>query len=123
MQLLGHPDDLRDSLRGLNMVHEIMDQPAMKEITSGHFAPESECRSDADWEAYVRDYAVPSYHPVGSCAMGVGDDAVVDPRLRVHGVSGLRVIDASIMPTVTTGNTNAPTMMIGERGSEFLLAP
>ena len=121
MQLLGHPDDLRDTLRGLKMVHEVMDQPAMKEITCGHFSPEAECQTDADWEAYAREYAVPSYHPVGSCRMGVDDAAVVDPQLRVHGLDGLRVVDASIMPSVTTGNTNAPTMMIAERASDFML--
>ncbi|KLL09796.1 GMC family oxidoreductase [Protofrankia coriariae] len=121
MQLLGHPDDLRDTLRGLRLVQEVMEQPAMKEITAGRFAPESECRTDADWEAYARGNVVPSYHPVGSCKMGIDDDAVVDPELRVHGIDRLRVIDASVMPKVTTGNTNAPSMMIGERGADFLL--
>lgn len=121
MQLLGHPDDLRDTLRGLRMVQEVMEQPAMKEITDGHFSPERECRTEADWEAYARDFAVPSYHPVGSCKMGVDDAAVVDPWLRVHGIKGLRVADASVMPSVTTGNTNAPSMMIGERAADFLL--
>jgi choline dehydrogenase len=121
MQLLGNPDDLRDTLRGLRMVQEIMAQPAMTTITNGHFAPEADCRTDADWEAYARDNAVPSYHPVGTCKMGVDDAAVVDPELRVRGVEGLRVVDASVMPKVTTGNTNAPSMMIGERGAEFIL--
>jgi choline dehydrogenase len=121
MQLLGDPDDLRDTLRGARMVQEIMAQPAMTAITKGHFSPESECRTDADWEAYARDNAVPSYHPVGSCKMGVDDLAVVDPELRVHGIERLRVIDASVMPKVTTGNTNAPSMMIGERGADFVL--
>jgi choline dehydrogenase len=123
MQLLGHPDDLRDTMRGVQMVHEIMEQPAMKELTRGQFSPEAECRSQAQWEAYARDYVVPSYHPVGTCRMGVDDRAVVDPgSLRVHGVQNLRVIDASVMPKVTTGNTNAPTMMIAERGAGFILA-
>jgi choline dehydrogenase len=121
MQLLGHPDDLRDTLRGARMVQEVMSQPAMTAITRGQFSPESECRTDADWEAYARDNVVPSYHPVGSCKMGVDDLAVVDPELRVHGIGGLRVVDASVMPTVTTGNTNAPSMMIGERGADFIL--
>ncbi|EIV90885.1 GMC family oxidoreductase [Frankia sp. QA3] len=121
MQLLGHPDDLRDTVRGAMMVHEIMAQPAMAEITRGQFQPEADCVTEADWINYVRDYAVPSYHPVGSCKMGVDDAAVVDPALRVRGIANLRVVDASIMPNVTTGNTNAPSMMIGERGAELVL--
>jgi choline dehydrogenase len=123
MRLLQDPDDLRDTMRGLQMVHEIMEQSAMKELTKGQFSPEAECRSQAQWEAYARDYTVPSYHPVGTCRMGSDDRAVVDPgSLRVHGVQNLRVIDASVMPKVTTGNTNAPTMMIAERGAAFVLA-
>ncbi len=72
--------------------------------------------------AYVRRTAITYHHQVGTCAMGTGPAAVVDPRLRVHGVDGLRVADASVMPAVTTGNTNAPSIMIGERAAEFLLA-
>ncbi len=71
---------------------------------------------------YVRDTAITYHHQVGTCKMGTDEAAVVDPRLRVHGVEGLRVADASIMPAVTTGNTNAPSIMIGERAAEFLLA-
>ena len=72
--------------------------------------------------SYVRETAITYHHQVGTCKLGTDAAAVVDPRLRVHGVDGLRVADASIMPTVTTGNTNAPTIMIGERAAEFLLA-
>jgi len=71
---------------------------------------------------YVRATAITYHHQVGTCKMGTDAAAVVDPRLRVHGLDGLRVADASIMPTVTTGNTNAPSIMIGERAAEFLLA-
>jgi choline dehydrogenase len=97
-----------------------MSQPAMAEITGDQLAPERECRTEADWEQYVRDHVTPSYHPVGTCRMGVDDLAVVDPELRVHGVRNLRVVDASIMPTITNGNTNAPSMMIGERAAELI---
>jgi choline dehydrogenase len=121
-QFLANPDDLRDVLRGLRAVQEIMSQPAMREITAGQLEPEASCRTDEDWERYVRTHVTPSYHPVGSCRMGIDDLAVVDPELRVHGVRNLRVVDASIMPTITTGNTNAPSMMIGERAAELVLA-
>ena len=71
---------------------------------------------------YVRETAITYHHQVGTCKMGTDADAVVDPRLRVRGIEGLRVADASIMPMVTTGNTNAPSIMIGERAAEFVLA-
>ena len=95
----------------------------MTEITKGQFSPESECKTDDDWTQYPREYAVPSYHPVGSCKMGIDDEAVVDNELRVRGVTNLRVIDASIMPNVTSGNTNAPSMMIAERASGYCCVP
>lgn len=120
-QFLGDPDDVRDVLTGVHAVHDIMAQPAMAELVDGQFEPESSCRSDADWERYARAYVTPSYHPVGTCRMGVDEGAVVDPQLRVYGVRGLRVADASIMPRITTGNTNAPSMMIGERAAELIL--
>ena len=72
--------------------------------------------------AYLRSTVLTYHHQAGSCKMGIDDAAVVDPPLRVYGIDGLRVADASIMPTVTTGNTNAPSIMIGERAAEFLLA-
>jgi len=121
-RFLGDPDDVRDVLRGRRAVQEVMSQPAMREITGDQFQPEARCHSDADWERYVRAQVTPSYHPVGSCRMGIDDMAVVDPELRVHGVRDLRVVDASIMPTITTGNTNAPSMMIGERAVELILS-
>jgi choline dehydrogenase len=76
---------------------------------------------DASMEQHLRRRGGISYHPVGTCAMGQGPLAVVDARLRVHGVAGLRVIDASIMPTLVSGNTNAPTFMIAEKGASMVL--
>lgn len=78
--------------------------------------------SDAYWKCYSRSIGTTLYHPAGTAKMGPSSDkdAVVDSHLRVHGIKGLRVIDASIMPLVISGNTNAPTMMIGERGSDFI---
>ena len=82
--------------------------------------PGAAVTSDEDLRRYVRETAITYHHQVGTCKMGRDAMAVVDPRLRVHGVEGLRVADASIMPTVTTGNTNAPSIMIGERVAEFV---
>ena len=73
--------------------------------------------SDAYWECYVRHLALTAYHPVGTCAMG----AVLDHRLRVRGLQGLRVVDGSVMPTIVGGNTNGPIIMIGEKGAEMIL--
>ncbi|MER5599650.1 GMC oxidoreductase [Streptomyces sp. NPDC002265] len=76
--------------------------------------------SDAALEEHVRRWSATAYHPVGTCAMGSGHDAVVDPDLEVYGVERLRVVDASVMPTVTSGNTNAPTIMIAEKAAELI---
>ncbi len=76
--------------------------------------------SDDDLLQHVRDWAQTLYHPVATCAMGTGDDAVVDPALRVRGIDGLRVVDASVMPTVPRGNTNAPTIMIAEKAVDLI---
>jgi choline dehydrogenase len=77
-------------------------------------------QSDADLRRAAGDLGTTIFHPVGTCRMGLDALAVVDDRLRVHGISGLRVIDASIMPRITSGNTNAPTVMIAEQGAEFI---
>ena len=80
----------------------------------------SESPSDDDLVEHVRRYTQTTFHPTSTCAMGTGDDAVVDPELRVRGVEGLRVVDASVMPTLVGGNTNAPTMMIAEKVSDAI---
>ena len=76
--------------------------------------------TDEEFGEFARNAGTNVFHPVGTCKMGTDAMAVVDPRLRVHGVEGLRVIDASVMPAVTTGNTNAPTIMIGEKGAAMI---
>jgi choline dehydrogenase len=93
----------------------------LKEMTGQEIAPGAQIQSDADLLEWVRNTAETTYHPVGTCKMGQDAMAVVDPELRVHGIEGLRVADASIMPTLTSGNTNAPCIMIGEKCAEMVL--
>ena len=113
------PEDMRSQVAGLRMCMEIARTAPLAEWASGQvLAPASD--SDAELEAYVRANAQTTYHPVGTCKMGVDDLAVVDPELRVHGVEGLRVVDASIMPTIPRGNTNAPTIAVAEKAADIL---
>jgi choline dehydrogenase len=94
----------------------------LKEITGEEIAPGADVRSDEDLLEWVRHNAETTYHPVGTCRMGSDARAVVDHELRVRGLSGVRVADASIMPTLTSGNTNAPCIMIGEKCADMVLA-
>ena len=82
--------------------------------------PGPEARNRDALRDFIRKSAVSYHHQVGTCKMGIDADAVVDPQLRVHGLSGLRVVDASIMPTITSGNTNAPTIMIAEKAADLI---
>jgi choline dehydrogenase len=119
--LLADPADVDELLAGMEEARRIMDQPAAKEIVGGLFDPEAGCVIRADWEAQLRENVTYAYHHVGTCRMGADDDAVVDPELRVRGVEGLRVADASVMPTIPTGNTNAVAMMIGEKAADLIV--
>ncbi len=106
---------------GLKLMRRIMSQPAMRRYIAEERAPGEQCQSDADLLAFARDTGTTVYHPTSTCRMGSDPNAVVDERLRVRGVAGLRVIDASIMPTVVSGNTNAAAVMIGEKGADMVL--
>lgn len=106
---------------GIQKTRDILAAPAMAKHSFGETTPGPVVNSMESARAYGRNYGNTIYHPVGTCKMGEDPMAVVDSRLRVHGVSGLRVIDASIMPTVTTGNTNAPTIMIAEKGAAMII--
>ncbi len=106
---------------GLEKCRSIFAAPALAEVSKGELAPGPEVNSVETVRDYTRHKGNTLYHPVGTCKMGDDPMAVVDDRLRVHGTQGLRVIDASIMPTLTTGNTNAPTIMIAEKGADMIL--
>lgn len=114
--------DVEASIEGVRQSREIMSQPAMaKHIKAEHLAGGKPLRTKDDYVAFVRSHGRTSYHPVGTCAMGVGPDAVVAPDLRVHGIGGLRVADSSIMPRLTSSNTQMPTIMIAEKAADMIV--
>jgi len=113
--------DVDAMIRGVRLAREIAEQPALKPYVAEEVVPGPAVRSDEQLIEDIRNRGVSNLHPVGTCRMGTGRDAVVDPRLRVHGIRGLRVADASIMPLVVGGNTNAPSIMIGEKCAAMVL--
>jgi len=117
---LSSPNDLRVLFAGLRITRRIFAAPAMARHSVAELLPGAGVTSDDALADHARRFGTTIFHPVGTCRMGEGPDAVVDPRLRVHGLDGLRVIDASVMPTLTTGNTNAPTIMIAEKGAAMI---
>ena len=119
-RFLSEPDDLELALRGLKLSRRLLALPAWDKVRGPEFRPGAEVRSDDALREYIRKTCNAAFHPVGTCRMGSGADAVVDPELRVHGVEGLRVVDASIMPTLIGGNTNAPTIMIAEKAADMI---
>jgi len=110
------------TLEAMRIARRIMTAPAMQGIATDEIAPGVNIKADDELLDWVRKNAETTYHPVGTCKMGSDPMAVVDEQLRVHGMQGLRVADASIMPTLTSGNTNAPSIMIGEKASRMVLA-
>jgi choline dehydrogenase len=114
--------DREVTLESMRIARRIMIAPAMKDIATDEIMPGINIQSDDELLDRVRNNAETTYHPVGTCKMGRDPMAVVDDQLRVHGMEGLRVADASIMPTLTSGNTNAPSIMIGEKASRMILA-
>jgi choline dehydrogenase len=120
-QVLGNDNDVRRIVIALKITEKLFQTEAFRPFVAEQLAPPPGPKSDEDYVAYARSAAGTAYHPVGTCRMGVGADAVVDPRLRVRGVQSLRVVDASIMPRITSGNTNAPAIMIGERAADLIL--
>ena len=117
-------DDARDVdvlIRGCQIIREIFATSPLAKHVLAEAAPGPHVTSRRDWETYLRTDSITIFHPCGTCKMGIDADAVVDPTLRVRGVEGLRVIDASIMPHLVSGNINAPTIMIGEKGADLVL--
>jgi choline dehydrogenase-like flavoprotein len=112
--------DLERLIAGFKRMRQILQQPALAARGARELPASAQAIDDAQIERFVRGYADTIYHPVGSCRMGAGPMDVVDARLRVHGVEGLRVVDASIMPRIVSGNTTAPVVMIAEKAADLM---
>lgn len=120
---LADDHDVEMSIEGVRQSREIMSQPSMaRHIKAEHLAGGATLETNDDYVRFVRAHGRTSYHPVGTCAMGVGDDAVVSSTLEVYGLTGLRVVDSSVMPQIVSSNTQAPTVMIAEKASDLILA-
>jgi len=119
---LGERDDVERLVRGFKLMRRIFQQPALAAHLGKEMPSSAVAQTDDQIEQFIRRFGDTIYHPVGSCRMGTGPMDVVDARLRVHGVQGLRVVDASIMPDIVGGNTNAPTIMIAEKAADMIKA-
>lgn len=119
---LGERDDMDRLIRGFKLMRHILAQPALAAIGGRELAASAAAQTDAEIEHFIRDHADTIYHPAGSCRMGNGPLDVVDAQLRVRGIEALRVVDASIMPRVVGGNTNAPVIMIAEKAADMIKA-
>lgn len=113
--------DRKEMRAAVRLTREIFAQKAFEPYRDGELAPGDHVRSDDEIDAFVRSHGESAYHPSCTCAMGSGDNAVVDGDLRVHNIEGLRVVDASVMPTIPSGNLNAPTIMIAEKAADNIL--
>ena len=114
---LGHPDDLKTSAEGVKISVEMFRQSSLQNYIKAIRFPDETVKTQKQYEDYARQYGRTSYHPVGTCKIGTDDMAVVAPDLRVHGLEGIRICDSSVMPSLVGSNTNAPTIMIGEKAS------
>ena len=121
LNYLSTPEDEQVAVQGLRWTRKIMQSKALKRFKPIEWKPGEAVQSDTQLLEAARELGTTIFHPVGTCKMGSDAAAVVNERLQVHGVANLRVIDASIMPRITSGNTNAPTVMIAEKGSKFIL--
>jgi choline dehydrogenase-like flavoprotein len=119
---LQDPYDWKISIEGFHRGREILSSPAFKPLIKRERLPGADVKTEQGVREYIKQWSKTDYHPVGSCKMGSDPMAVVDTQLRVHGLGGLRVIDASIMPTLISGNTQAPSIMVGEKGAAIMRA-
>jgi choline dehydrogenase len=119
-RLFGHPDDVKTIIAGIRILDKIFGAPALSKHVVGYNMPPKPDMTDEELETLIRTYSGIGYHPVSTCRMGSDERSVVDPSLKVRGIKGLRVIDASIMPGMPSANTNAPSMMIGEKGADLI---
>ena len=120
-KFLSHPDDMKDMIEGYKKMMKIMNKEPLSKYTSKHVYRPIDLDDDDDIEQAIREEADTVYHPVGTCMMGKDEMAVVNNKLKVYKLDGLRVVDASIMPTLIGGNTNAPTIMIAEKASDLII--
>jgi choline dehydrogenase-like flavoprotein len=118
---LERSEDLRPLVRGLELARHILSAPEFDSCAATEIVPGPEVRNEQQLAEYVRQSASTVFHPVGTCRMGGDTDSVVDPQLRVREVQGLRVVDASIFPTIIGGNTNAAVVMVAEKAADLVL--
>ena len=118
---LSAPNDIRTMIAGAKIARQLLRQKPLDSFRGQEVSPGPEVQSDADWTAWLRDAADTVHHPCGTCAMGAGDEAVLDGKLRLRGAEGLRVVDASAMPDLVSGNINACVLMIAEKASDDIL--
>ena len=117
---LDHPDDLACAIAAVRLARRVAAQPALSDFVVGEVRPGAEAQSDDEIAAFIRETGTTSYHPVGTCRMGTDAKAVVDPKLRVVGLQGLRVADASIFPTMPSSNTHVPSILVGEMAASLV---
>lgn len=122
LNMLDHQDDIDTMIKGVRIAKKILSTPPLSSTHVNFIFPDENCNSEQEIHQFLKEKCNTIYHPVGTCKMGQDELSVVDEQLKVHGIKQLRVVDASIMPTLISGNTNAPTMMIAAKAADMILA-